>query len=200
MIHYLDETLRILLSEVMSGMQPHSIQFERPTKTWEDQTTEPRINCFLYDIRENTELRFDRQQYLDVPPNQKTGTRQVAPRRIDFTYLITAWCAEVSDEHELLGNVLLTLLRYPTLPKDKLHQNLQNQPFPIRTWVSQPEDTPKIWEFWGANEWRLKAGISYRLILAIAPTPEEVKLPNETRININIDDNPKSKTQNPKLN
>ncbi|MUG98293.1 DUF4255 domain-containing protein [Scytonema sp. UIC 10036] len=50
----------------MSGMQPHSIQFERPTKTWEDQTTEPPINCFLYDLRENTELRFDRQQYVNI--------------------------------------------------------------------------------------------------------------------------------------
>ncbi len=184
MIHYLDETLKILLSEVMSGMQPHSIQFERPTKAWEDQTTEPRINCFLYDIRENTELRFDRQQYMTR--TETTVTRQVAPRRIDFTYMITAWCGEVDDEHELLGNVLLTLLRYPTIPINKLHQNLQNQPFPIRTWVSQPEDTPKNWEFWGANEWRLKAGISYRLTLAIAPTPEEVTLPKEARININL--------------
>lgn len=184
MIQYLDETLRTLLSGNVPMMRPASIQFERPTQEWEDQTTDPRINCFLYDIRENVELRFDQQRY--VTRNGTTGTQQVAPKRIDFTYMITAWCADAADEHELLGNILTALLRYQTLAPERLHERLRNQPFPVRTWIGQPEDTPKNWEFWGANEWRLKAGFSYRLTLAIVPPAIETTLVRESRTTINL--------------
>jgi hypothetical protein len=184
MIQYLDETLRILLSDNVPMMRPASIQFERPTQAWEDQTTDPRINCFLYDIRENLQLRYDRRPYVSRNEATGTGTQRLVPRRMDFTYLITAWCAEVADEHELLGNILKTLLRYPILPPEMLHENLSDQPLPVRTWVAQPEDTPSNWEFWGANEWRLKAGISYRITLSIEPEPVTVGLVRETETRV----------------
>ncbi|MFB2976703.1 hypothetical protein [Microseira sp. BLCC-F43] len=61
------------------------------------------------------------------------------------------------------------------------------QPYPMPAGISQSEDVPKAWEFWGANERRLKAGISYRVTVAIEPVaPVEVDLVTETVLRIQL--------------
>ena len=186
MIQHLDETLRQILIE--TGIDPNviNIDFERPSEEWETKLSRLTVNCFLYDIRENLALRFDQQRYLER--DRTTGKETVAPARIDFTYLITVWAMKsggditlVRDEHRLLGRILQTLLRYPILPPELLQGDLQQQPYPVRAWIAQPEDVPKVWEFWGANQWRLKAGLSYRVTVAIDPMePVEVDLVTES--------------------
>ena len=74
----------------------------------------------------------------------------------------------------LLGKILSILLAHPILPEDVLQGDIKQQAkipggqLP-RVWIAQPEDTPKTWEFWGSNEWRLKAGIAYRVTLYVQP-------------------------------
>ncbi|NJO40797.1 MAG: DUF4255 domain-containing protein [Cyanobacteria bacterium CRU_2_1] len=197
MIQDLDETIRqLLIQHVPINETVIDIQFDRPNQNWESRLTKPTINCFLYDIRENLSLRFDQQRYLtrNTPANNEekaTGIERVAPVRMDFTYLITTWTrseeTRVLEEHMLLGNILRTLLRFPILSSEMLRGELVNQPLPVRTWVAQPEDMPKTWEFWGANEWRLKAGLSYRVTLAVEPVlPEGVELVTETILRMQL--------------
>ena len=171
MIHYLDDTVKeLLVQKVPIDPSAIDIQFDRPNAEWETKLTKPTINCFLYDIRENLNLRFD---------------QQLAPRRVDMGYLITVWTQTVADEHRLLGNILQTLLSFPILPAEVLKGEIVNQSLPIRAWAAQPESTPNTWDFWGANEWRLKAGISYRVTLAVEPyAPFEVDLVTEKVIKI----------------
>ena len=194
MIHDLDETIQQLLIQkvprVPVNIEEANIDFTRPNMEWETRLNRLTVNCFLYDIRENKELRFDRQRYLTR--NGTSGTETVSPLRMDFTYMISVWAVSdeatrVSQEHMLLGNILKTLLRYPRLPIEVLRGELASQPYPLPAWVSQPEDAPKAWEFWGANEWRLKAGISYRLTVAVKPVlPAEVGLVTETALNMQL--------------
>ena len=168
MIQDLDDTIReLLVQKVPIDPNAIDIQFDRPNAEWESQSTQPRINCFLYDIRENLTLRFDLEPSLSR--NGANGTQRVPPRRIDMGYLITVWTQIVADEHQLLGNILRTLLAYPILPTEVLMGEMVNQSLPIRAWAAQPESTPTTWDFWGANEWRLKAGINYRVTLAVEP-------------------------------
>ncbi len=184
MIHYLDETVKeLLVQKVPIDPSAIDIQFDRPNAEWETKLTKPTINCFLYDIRENLNLRFDLQPSLSR--NGATGTQQLAPRRVDMGYLLTVWTQTVADEHRLLGNILQTLLSFPILPAEVLKGEIVNQSLPIRAWAAQPESTPNTWDFWGANEWRLKAGISYRVTLAVEPyAPFEVDLVTEKVIKI----------------
>lgn len=191
MIHLVDETIRqILIQKAAINPEEIDIQFQRPNQEWESRLSKATVNCFLYDIRENLGLRFDQQRYLTRNGNK--GTENTAPARIDFTYLITVWMIAGADsstamnsEHRMLGNILQTLLRYPILPTELLPGDLQNQPYPVRAWISQPEDVPKVWEFWGANEWRLKAGLSYRMTVAVEPmAATDVELVRETVLNI----------------
>ena len=179
MIHDLDDTIKeLLVQKVPIDLNTVHIEFERPNVEWETRLTKPTINCFLYDIRENLNLRFDKQRYLSR--NGKVGEERFAPARVDVGYLITVWSQVVANEHELLGTILKTLLGYPILPTEVLQGVMVNQPLPLRAWIAQPEYTPNTWDFWGANEWRLKAGISYRVTITVEPFPStEVNLVTE---------------------
>jgi hypothetical protein len=168
MIQDLDDTLKeLLVQKVPLDPNAINIKFEVPNKDdWNPKPTKPTINCFLYDIRENQELRSN-ERYLTR--NGTTGTEEIAPTRIDLSYLITVWTTDVADEHQLLGNILKTLLSYPVLPKEVLKGQIVNQSLPLRAWVSQPERTPNAWDFWGALDGRMKAGISYMVTIAVEP-------------------------------
>lgn len=183
MIHHLDDTLRELLRQkVPIDDAAIDIKFEMPNSDWETKLTKPTVNLFLYDIRENLGLRSNESSLVR---NGAIGTETPAPTRVDFTYLITIWTKDIADEHRLLGNLLKTLLRYPNLPPEVLQGEMVNQSLPLRSWIAQPDRTPNVWDFWGALDGRLKAGISCVVTLAVEPfPPTEVGLVTETILKI----------------
>lgn len=182
MIQDLDETVKALLvQKVPIDTASTDIQFERPTTEWENQLAKPTVNCFLYDIRENLIFR-DNERY--ITRNGNTGTTTTDPIRMDLTYLITVWSKDITDEHRILGDIMRVLVSYPTIPQNVLQGSMVNQSKPLRTWVALPEDTPNTWDFWGANEWRLKAGVNYRVTVAVEPVPVEVDLVTEKVIQL----------------
>lgn len=187
MIDDLDQTLReLLIQKVPIDPAVVDIKFEMPTKEWASSLLKPTINLFLYDVRENLELR-NSQRDLIRALNTGTGTESPPPARVDLTYLISAWTNDVSDEHQLLGRLLATLLRYPHLPAEVLQGVIQNQPLPLHAWIAQPERTPNAWDFWGSLESRLKAGISYVVTAAIElHPPEDVRLVTERIFDIHL--------------
>jgi hypothetical protein len=167
-IQDVDDTVKVLLMRKMPiDMQNVYIAFEMPTPEWIAGVSKPTLNVFLYDVRENHELRSSERTITRVG---EIATERRAPTRIDLSYLITAWTAVVADEHKLLGNALATLLRFPTLPADVLQGALATQP-PVPTWVAQPERTPNSWDFWSSLDGRLKAGISYVVTVAVELYP-----------------------------
>ncbi|MBW4631803.1 MAG: DUF4255 domain-containing protein [Iphinoe sp. HA4291-MV1] len=190
MIQDLDETLKqLLIQKVPIKTTETDITFEMPDKDWETKPQKPKINLFLYDIRENHELRSN-ERFLTR--NGVMGSETRDPVRMDLSYMITVWTKEVADEHWLLGNLLKALLRYPILPSEILQGEFdpKNNPSvppmpPLRAWVSQPERIPNGWEFWSAFEGGLKAGLSYVVTIPVQPfTPDEVYLVTETAIKL----------------
>ena len=76
MIHDLDDTLKeLLVQKVPLDPNAIDIKFEVPNKDdWNPKPNKPTINCFLYDIRENHELRSN-ERYLTR--NGTTGTEKL---------------------------------------------------------------------------------------------------------------------------
>ncbi len=173
MIQDLDETLKQLLVQKAS-IKAESINFEMPFKDGGGAFPPPTINLFLYDLRENHELRSNERFLSRNFENGKVnGNETRAPIFIDLTYMITAWMSDASEEHKFLGLILKTLLQFPVLPKEVLQGEIAKQTRPLRAWIAQPEKTPNVWDFWGAMDGRLKAGISYVVTLAVEPFPPE---------------------------
>lgn len=182
MIHDLDDTIRtLLIQKVPIDIKAIDITFDMPTKEWAGSVLKPTVNICLYDVRENHELRSN-ERYLSR--NGAVGTEDREPVRIDLTYFMSIWTppgtAAVQEEHKLLGNILLALLRNPVLSPELLQGAMAAQPYPLRAWIAQPERTPNAWDFWGGFDGRMKAGISYVVTMALSPlVPEPVGLVTE---------------------
>lgn len=184
MIQDVDDTLRELLVQ-KGSIDPTlvDIRFELPNKEWVATVTKPTLNLFLYDVRENRELRSAQRTLTRA--DDVTGTLTRAPVRMDLSYLITAWTTDVADEHQLLGGVLTTLLRFPLLPAEVLKGSLPAQPLPVQAWIAQPDRIPNPWEFWGHVDHGMKAGLNFVVTTSIVPfAGGDVRLATKTIVNV----------------
>ena len=183
MINDVDDTLKELLIQ-KGPIDPAAIdiRFELPDNEWAAGVTRPTVNLFLYDVRENHELR-SKQRFLTR--NASAGVETIAPVRVDLSYLITAWTTDVADEHLLLGRVLATLLRFPVVPTEVLRGSMQTQPLPLQAWIAQPERTPSPWEFWGHVDHGMKAGLNFVVTVSLQPhAAADVQLVTSTVVSV----------------
>lgn len=143
MLHLLDELLRKILLDGVTGLQADppppppkppviedQVGFRAPDNEWADDVVDLQLNAlnvYLVDLRENRKLRsnererrFDNGLAYDDP----------APARLDCHYLITAWSPTkeltpqvepVLDEHELLYQATAVLLKNAPLNPSRVY-------------------------------------------------------------------------------
>lgn len=173
MIDDLDSSLENLLK---FGLQPNlveqlSISFATPDEDFPPASVkEPAIDMFLYDVRENQELRSS--EWIVDRSSGTTVTRRAAPRRVDCSYLVTAWVnkgskTQAKDEHHLLGEVMRLLLRYPTLPAEVLHGALASQQPPLPAITLHAGRLQSPGEFWQALGGKPKAAFHYTVTIGV---------------------------------
>ena len=176
----LDRTLHELLKRELppAVVSQVAISFAPPDDSFPPPAVKlPAIDLFLYDIRENRELR-DREWQLERR-SDGTGLRTPPPVRVDCAYLITAWPSPASstpafDEHRLLGEVMRALLRHPILPAAVLQGSLQGQAPPLPAVTLQPGQLQSLGEFWQALGGKPKAALTYTVTIGVsAVAPEE---------------------------
>ncbi|SAK63120.1 hypothetical protein AWB78_02115 [Caballeronia calidae] len=186
MIDDLDETLAALLRrELAPGLSEQiQVSFEAPDDQFPPQSvTTPAVDLFLYDVRENLELRSNEVHF--ERRSDGVTERMAAPVRIDASYLITAWPREglaspAEDEHRLLGEVMRALLRHRTLPRELLRGRLAGSDLPLPVSALQPGRLQSLGEFWQAMGGKPKAAINYTVTLSVdVSIPKEVRLVTE---------------------
>lgn len=168
MINEVDETIRQLLLKE-GGFDPNEVDiaFDIPTREWSGSISKPTLNCYLFDLRENTERR---QHGLHTEGKGTNGAaRRPPPRFYDLSYLLTAWTRAVEDEHRLLWHALHTLSRFPTLPAEHLQGVLLEHEGTLYTQTAQSNGVLKSpGDFWGALDNQLKPSVGYTVTLALA--------------------------------
>jgi hypothetical protein len=168
MINQLDETIRkLVLARGNLDADSVMVSFDQPTGDWAAGLTRPTIDFYLFDIRENIELRS--QEWLVERDGNGQTHKRLAPLRYDLTYLVTVWTQnQVEDEHAILWRVLGALASAPTIPQELLEPSLRNQPYPILARTAQPsraiENLPDLW---GVMENQLRPSINYVVTLAM---------------------------------
>jgi hypothetical protein len=130
----------------------------------------PAVDLFLYDVRENRELRS--AEWRIERKGDGTATQTRPPVRIDCSYLITAWPSEGSptaslDEHRLLGEVMKVLLRHRTLPEASLQGALGAQEISPPAFSLQPGHLQNLGEFWQALGGRPRAALNLTVTLGV---------------------------------
>jgi hypothetical protein len=172
-IEDLDATLATMLREDLKAHFQEQVQvsFAAPDNDFPPQSvTVPAVDLFLYDIRENLELRSN-EVVVDRDAAGRLVQRQ-PPVRVDFSYLVTAWPSESqadpwTDEHRLLGAVMQCLLRHRTLPPALLQGALATQDPPVPVSSLQPGRLQSLGEFWQAMGGKPKAALHYTVTVAI---------------------------------
>jgi hypothetical protein len=170
MFHDLDATLAALMRGEMA-LPDIGISFASPDDQFPPSgVTLPAVAFFLYDMRENVDLRSSEWE----TERQPTGmtTRRRPPARIDCSYLITAWPNANApnpeqDEHRLLGDVVKVLLRHRRIPERYLRGELIHMQAPLPAKVSADSQLQSIGEFWQAMGGRPKATLHYSVTLSV---------------------------------
>lgn len=191
MLHELDQTLAALLKRELPGRDQITVSFAAPDDKFSVKL--PAVDLFLYDVRENLELRSND----DIIERQgdMTAIRFQPPVRIDASYLITAWPGvgggqgdSSEDEHKLLSAVMRALLRYPKLPRELLKGSLASQGLPLPVSTLQPGRLQSLGEFWQALGGKPKAALNYTVTLPVdVSEPESIPLVTDKEIRIRLD-------------
>jgi hypothetical protein len=179
MIHDLDRSIEELLRQELPPelVDQVTITFATPNDEFPPPSVAPpAVDLFLYDVRENRELRSNEPRLERQPDG--TAVRRAAPVRVDCSYLVTAWASGSSstaslDEHRLLGEVMRVLLRHRTLPEAVLQGAMRDQDLPLPTSSLQPGHLQNLGEFWQALGGRPRAALNYTVTLALQLQPEE---------------------------
>ena len=159
MIDDLDRTLKKLLEQEIED----NIYFDAPDDQFAPST--PAVDLFLYDVRENRDLRNNEWQMNRR--SDGTAAKKHPPVRVDCSYLVTSWASDVYGEHLLLSKVMRVLLRYPILPSEILQGSLVGQEPPLPTAVLQPGRLQSMGEFWQALGGKPKAALHYTVTIGM---------------------------------
>ncbi len=182
MLEDLDLTLEALLSDpdpaMPAALANVDIRFEPPDRNF--APPQPSLNVFLYDVKENRELR-------DPVPVVETATGGYVRRRpllrMDCSYMVTAWsnsatgpAAQVVEEHRLLGYAFAWLSRFAVVPEPLRQGVLRNPPPPqpplfppLAIGVGQLDAGKTIGDFWSALGVSPRPGFTVVATIAIDP-------------------------------
>jgi hypothetical protein len=169
----LDLTIRELLETRAapgSELAGADVVFDLPDAVWRSGLGQLTVNCYLYDVRENPELRTI-EPLMHRSGDGARAARLRPPSRIDCSYCITAWSTATDDpvleEHRVLGQVLRILLRNPTMPTDVLQGSLAVDIPPYPTIIAAADGIRNQPDFWGALDQQLKPSLNYVITLAM---------------------------------
>jgi len=168
MIRDLSETLKAILQDpsVPSEVATADVVFDRPADPFTPSKTT--IDLFLYDIRENTELRSNEQIV------ERRGSQSIthpAPLRLSCSYLVTAWPvggAELAlQEHRLLSDILVVFGQYPMIPPQFLQGSLIGQDPPLPMVALHPDALKNLSEFWTSLGNKLRASLTLTVTISV---------------------------------
>lgn len=197
MIRDLSETLQAILDDpALAKEKPFrkladaQVAFERPSEQFKpSQTT---IDLYLFDIRENTELR-ESEPVVERRDGRALILRP--PMRVDCSYLLTAWAAGgtgpelVLEEHDLLGQAMQVLARYPTIPDKFLRGSLKGQgrPLPLSVGGTNKGEMTDPADFWSALGNKLRPSLIVTATLEVQTSePAEAPLVSTHRLRVGL--------------
>jgi len=189
MIRDLSLTLQAILDDSALGatfpeLAAAQVVFDRPGETF--SPTQTSIDLFLYEIRENMELRSNEPMLRRLNGQVEI---QNPPLRVACSYLITAWPVGGTDlvlqEHRLLGQVLQVLSRHPKIPTSFLKGKLIGQEPPLPMMTAQTDGLKDPAEFWTAIGNKLRPSLTVTVTIGMevfVPVTAPMVITEEVRL------------------
>lgn len=190
MFQDLDSTLKSILddSKAPAELFDADVSFVVPDRDYKPGT--PTVNLFLHGVKENRDLR-NNAPTVEIKDGVVTSLH--APLRVDCTYLVTAWAkSDVKDEqsatvqHQLLGQALLWLSRFPVIPAEYLQGNLKAQPYDVPTLVAQLPGDAGLGQFWTALGIAPRPSFYLTATIAMQVFTEPEEFPEVTKLDTDL--------------
>jgi hypothetical protein len=153
-----DALRRLLYERGQISPREVAIQFEAPTRERVERLLLPTLNFFLFEVRENTELRQNAYQTRQV---NGRAERRAPPRRFDLRYMVSALSSVSEDEHLLLWRSLTTLGRYSQIPEELLPVEVSALKIPLVTRLCEGEESQRLLNIWSALGTQPRAALAY---------------------------------------
>jgi len=190
MFQDLSNTLKAILTQpgIPADLAAATIVFDRPADTF--TPTQTTLDLFLYDIRENLDLR-NNEPIITTANGVATVTPP--PLRVACSYLVTAWPVGGTDvslqEQQLLAEVLQLLSGYPLIPSNFLQGSLVGQTPPLPMMALHPDALRNLSEFWTSMGAKLRASLTVTITISMnvlpAPAPMPVVVTHELDMQLN---------------
>ncbi len=134
------------------------VRFDAPRREFVQALTRPTLDFYLFDVRENTELR-----HSDPTSNRSNGVPsfRLPPRRFDLRFLVSALTTQVEDEQLLLWHALAVLLKHSTYPADVTPQSVASLEPTVSAQVRPPDEDDQIRELWSAFDVHPRPALVY---------------------------------------
>jgi Pvc16 N-terminal domain/Carboxypeptidase regulatory-like domain len=167
----LSATLKAVLQDPgFAGIFPElagaDVIFDRPSDSL--SPAKSTIDLFLYDLRENLDLRLNEVTTTKVGNQIMTHPAQL---RLACSYLATAWPMGGVDlalqEQRLLSEVLVVLSHYPTIPASFLQGSLINQDPLLPMVALHPDALKNLAEFWSSLGAKLRASLTVTVTISV---------------------------------
>lgn len=187
MIQDLSNTLKAILTQpgLPADLAAATISFDSPTDSF--VPTQPTVDLFLYDIRENLELRNNEPT---ITTNAGMATITPPPLRVACSYLVTAWPVGGTDlalqEHQLLSEVLQLLSGYPLIPSNLLQGSLVGQEPPLPMITLHPDALRNLAEFWTSLDVQFRPSLTVTVTIAmnVLPVPKAVPIVTTAKLSL----------------
>lgn len=166
-----------------------SVSFLTPENGF-SPSTDHEINLFLFEVKENRDLR-------DCKPlwDSKTSNIRRPPMRVGCSYLVTTWSKvdsaeeKIKEEHRLLYEAFRWLNKFPVIPEKYLIgiPEFENKTYPPPMMVTHMNGDRSTGEFWQALG--IPPRPAFYLTVTIEmdlndPEPEKVHLVKKNKINL----------------
>jgi len=190
MFDKLNLCLEKLIKRQFPAVEAVEVSFERPSEDYAGKVsaTATTVNAFLYDVREETQLRSNERSLV-----RSNGVVSVLPPfYVTFSYVITAWPVKglsTADqrrslwEQDLLGQVMQFLASQAEIPGD-LAKNDFKCPVPLR--ISAIDEKGSLSEFWTALGNKIRPAFVLNATIALEPPFKEEKHPAATSLRVAI--------------
>lgn len=184
MIQHIDRALEQHLRErVPLPESSIGVSFDAPDKTWGAALNRPTVNIFLWNLAKSG---TSTASGIEMRHGSAGIERRWTNPTVELHYLITAWATELRDEHQLLGDILQTILTHRQLPEDLVPADVAAGACSLNL-AGADEHVPG--EFWSALGGRLKPGLQLRLSVPVelyqwaptAPVPDSVEVDVDPR-------------------
>ena len=153
---------KFLRAEVPLPEAAIDVSFSSPDRAWGSGITKPTINAHLWDVKRSAPRA--QAGIVEMTDDGQVYRRQPYPV-VHLTYYVTAWAAELRDEHQLLGSVLRAVLGNAEIPRDHVPEDLHTLA-PILLEIASSEQR-KPGDFASTLDGQLKTGIEVRVTVEV---------------------------------